>query len=559
MSIWPWERLTRGRIRTRRGGMVRYRFWLLAATDRSLTNESVIAASGVRFRGRTSTDHGWSRNGKLEPPRRSRSAQAAIGWFPPDSGTITHRNFTRMISLYRILSASELVQPRTTRRTKEGSRSLGRQRAPGRPIDPDTTVRFVSSTISRSMRIVPDGGFGDGYASFQHRGVSITQRHRPCERSATPPSPDRDRPQPGHRRSADLGPAGDPTTRYRRPGDRHPRPHRARAGRRRPGGELSSVEVVDSLPRPHRRPRRHPRRLPHRRCRTAPGRPPARADDAVARHRAGGTELPALHGVPLAIKDLTATAGMRDDLRLGGVRGPGSRGRRRRRRDAGRRRDRQHRQDQRPRVRTALLHREPAGAAGPHPARPDPDGRRLVRRRGGRGRGRPAAVRARHRRRRVAADPGRDVRTGRAQDQPRPDLPRTVRQRRRSGCRCTARWPAPPPTPRRCWRPCRHRSGASPTSGRASRRTGRRDHPRSAAAADRPVAWTPPSPAWTRSSSTPRSGRPGRTPARCWRRSATRWSTWRCRTRRAWWRRSVTVWSALHPRPAAAAGQRRRC
>ncbi len=37
----------------------------------------------------------------------------------------------------------------------------------------------------------------------------------------------------------------------------------------------------------------------------------ARADDAVARHRAGGSELPALHGVPLAIKDLTATAGMR--------------------------------------------------------------------------------------------------------------------------------------------------------------------------------------------------------------------------------------------------------
>ena len=97
-----------------------------------------------------------------------------------------------------------------------------------------------------------------------------------------------------------------------------------------------------------------------------------RAAAAAPRRGAAGGDLPPLLGVPTAIKDLNNTAGVRttfgsrvmadfvptvDDAR---------------RRPPCRRRDDQPRQDQHPRVRISLLHRQRAGRPGPLPVGPVP-------------------------------------------------------------------------------------------------------------------------------------------------------------------------------------------
>jgi hypothetical protein len=140
------------------------------------------------------------------------------------------------------------------------------------------------------------------------------------------------------------------------------------------------------------------------------------ADAAVAR----GDDLPPLHGVPIGIKDLNLTAGVRTTLGSRAfesnvpqvsdfVGAP-----------AARRRDDQPGQDPRAGVRPALLHRDGPGAAGPHAVGPVPLSRRLQRRGRRCGRRRAAALRPGQRRRRLDPHPGQRLRAVRHQAGPRP-------------------------------------------------------------------------------------------------------------------------------------------
>ena len=161
--------------------------------------------------------------------------------------------------------------------------------------------------------------------------------------------------------------------------------------------------------------RRPARRVRHRHRRRGAG--AGRGGGGGRARGRGSHDLPPLHGVPTAIKDLNLTRGVPDQARVGRLMAEFVR-----RIDdhvvdaAARGRHDQPRQDGDARVRPALLHRDRHRSAGAHARGTRPAGRRFERRRGGRGRGGFAADRAGQRRRRLDPHPGERVRTGRAQD-----------------------------------------------------------------------------------------------------------------------------------------------
>ena len=115
-------------------------------------------------------------------------------------------------------------------------------------------------------------------------------------------------------------------------------------------GEVSPGELVDGLPRAHRAPRPSARLVPHRRRR--PGTRPRRATPrSVLAH--GDVDDPPFLGVPISIKDLDDTAGIRTTHGTADVRRPHSRARRRGGRPHPARRLRDPRQDEHARVRLA--------------------------------------------------------------------------------------------------------------------------------------------------------------------------------------------------------------
>ena len=177
-----------------------------------------------------------------------------------------------------------------------------------------------------------------------------------------------------------------------------------------------------------------------------------------------------LHGLPIAVKDLEDTAGMRttygsplfaenvpaSDSLLGRAAARG-----------GRDRDRQ---DQHARVRRGLADVQRGLRRDAQPVGPDEDARRVLRRRGGRGRLGDAAVRRRVRPRRLRPQPGGDVQPRRAAPLPRPDpRPRAgrpvepaARARDDRAHRARRRACCSPPSPGRTRAiRCRSRAGSS--------------------------------------------------------------------------------------------------
>ena len=181
--------------------------------------------------------------------------------------------------------------------------------------------------------------------------------------------------------------------------------------------------------------------------------------------------------------------------------------------------------------------------ADAQPVGPRAHAGRLERRLGGRGRGRDAPARARQRRRRLDPDPGRLLRAGRAQAEPRARLAR-------AGPRATRGWPAtacsraPWPTPRT-------RSTCSAAT-RSATRTGRRGRssptrPRCGATPGGCGSRSPPR-TRTAPTSTPTRSRACGSPPSCWPRSATTWSRRRRRGRRRTCSRSSSTSSGRRSR-----------
>ena len=161
-----------------------------------------------------------------------------------------------------------------------------------------------------------------------------------------------------------------------------------------------------------------------------------------------GDERP-FAGVPIAIKNNLAVAGLLHDLGsrfLGGHRPTHNAYLVRRLRDAGFV-DRRH--DEAARVRDPADDRAAPLRPDAQPVGPRAHAGRLVRRLGGGRRRRAGPDRARQRRRRLDPHPGRLLRAGRAQAQPRPHLAR-ARPRRLVPRRATACSRARSPRPRCC-------------------------------------------------------------------------------------------------------------
>ena len=184
-----------------------------------------------------------------------------------------------------------------------------------------------------------------------------------------------------------------------------------------------------------------------------------RADDAMAEARAldekiaRREEVGTLAGLPLGVKDLEDTVGLRHHVRLEAVQGqhaevrfdPG-------RAAEGGRRDRD-RQDQRARVRLHRLHQEPAVRRHAQSVESRAHARRIVGRHFGGNRGRRGADFDRLGWRRLGANPGLLHRMLRAeadlrQDSERPDARDATMERHLA---CTARSRAPCATPRCSW------------------------------------------------------------------------------------------------------------
>ena len=167
---------------------------------------------------------------------------------------------------------------------------------------------------------------------------------------------------------------------------------------------------------------------------------------ADARAKADAPAETPFHGVPIALKDLDTTAGIRTTFSCKRVRGERPRLRPRPRRPDARGRLRRPRQDEHARVRHDGLHRLAAERPLPDAVGPRQERGRLERRRGGSRRGRARSDRAGLRRRRLDPHPGLVLRALRDQGLTRPRLERAVRaghrarhRRRRSrGRRCDA-------------------------------------------------------------------------------------------------------------------------
>ena len=207
--------------------------------------------------------------------------------------------------------------------------------------------------------------------------------------------------------------------------------------------------------------------------------------------RAAGNPLHPLDGVPIAVKDVLATAGAADDLWVQDPRGLDPAVRRDRRAQAQGGRPPDPRQDQHGRVRHGQLDRALGVRPDPQPVGPDPDPRRLRRWLGGGGGVLRGTVRDRHRHRRLdpaagcgdghrrrEADVRRRValRPDRARQQPRPGgagHPDRARRRAAAGADRRAR-PArldlgrPAAARRSSTPPARVRPATCPASGSAS-------------------------------------------------------------------------------------------
>ena len=202
------------------------------------------------------------------------------------------------------------------------------------------------------------------------------------------------------------------------------------------------------------------------------------AADEADRRRARGDELPPLHGLPIAHKDLQDTAGVRTTYGSPSYPRP----RAGQRLAAGRAAARGGRdprgQDQHARVGRRLAHVQPRLRRHAQRLGHDALGGRLERWRRGRAGLPDAADRRRQRPRRLAAQPGRLERRARAAADARASS--RAGPWRRPGCRSRSRgrWRAPRPTSPCCSRrmagpdardPLSQRGGARPTSPRRSR------------------------------------------------------------------------------------------
>ena len=153
---------------------------------------------------------------------------------------------------------------------------------------------------------------------------------------------------------------------------------------------------------------------------------------ADAREKADAPAETPFHGVPIALKDLDTTAGIRTTFSCRRVRGERPRLRPRPRREDARRRLRRPRQDEHAGVRHDRLHRLAAERTVPNAVGPGPQRGRLERRRGGGGRGRARRDRAGLRRRRLDSDSRLVLRALRDQGVARPRFERAVRPRDRA-------------------------------------------------------------------------------------------------------------------------------
>ena len=253
------------------------------------------------------------------------------------------------------------------------------------------------------------------------------------------------------------------------------RPARADRARDRRGGPSWG------RPRPRRRrPRPAPGGDPRRAAggvrRASPPSAPGTPRGRSTRGRAATAAGP-LVGVPTAIKDLTATAGVPTGRGSVVTRGWVPDARRRPRRAAARGGHGEHREDGRPGVRAALLHRARGSAARRHAVGHGPVGGRLVRA-ARRPRWRPGWCRSR-RAPTAAARSGSRPRCAGSSGSRRPagGSPRARRAAIRPGCRWRAPSRARSPTRRRCSTRC-----AAGDAGRANRSCRPRRPPRATSA-----------------------------------------------------------------------------
>ena len=173
----------------------------------------------------------------------------------------------------------------------------------------------------------------------------------------------------------------------------------------------------------------------------------ARAAEAAV---ANGEPLGALHGLPVAIKDITPTAGIRTTFASPLVQRPrAGRGRRGRAPPQGVRRHRAG-QDEHAGIRLRRQHQQRAVRRDPQSVESGAESGGLVRRLGGRGRHRHGAARARHRFRLLHSDSRCVLRHRRHSPDAGADAQRADAARLGSRARFTAHWGAMPKTSPSC-------------------------------------------------------------------------------------------------------------
>ena len=439
------------------------------------------------------------------PPPRCASAVAARRPRPRRHPGVQRHHARRAQQRHRLA-----VPPVRRRRASPASRSASsappprRTAASGRTPTPAARPRIAGAVVVEDVTVSQSAH--RGRRAHRPRGArpscaaAVARLRRVRRRRPSPPEPALDARTPlGSRRG------------------RAARPDRPRAGRARPArrGRRRSSSSSTTSNAPTRRRRR--RRRSARSSRSPPTWPAPRAGQLEPLERGASSPL---YGVPTAIKDLNLTAGVPHDVRLAGLRR--LRAGRLRRRHPGDRGRRAWSASARPARRSSARPATPSPRARRRRSRPwdrDPDGRRLLRRRGRRGGGRAGPGGPGLRRRRLDPDPGLVLRAGRAQADPRADQ-RSPHVRRPGGSG-DGRLDRPD---RRATRPrC---STCSPVVGRGIRpgrhlRPGRSSRPATAIPAGFGSLGSSRQSSPT-SLSTPSAVGPGRTPRGCSSRSATR-------------------------------------